>query len=552
MSTSLLSRIRVISPWLLCVAMLLPGVTGGAQPSVPIAPRRAAASPAPAAQAPLAQLGDDGPTSHTAYARSGPHVAMIDFESSTLVVDQLKAISQALYARLDALPGVLLLPRGATRRWLIRNDLFPFTPYTRPVPGERVTSALKADYLITGHLDKIDGVFNLDVSLFSNREGRYILKDAKLKRDDLDALLQCFSLLSLSLYRAIQENEAAPAGTVITAPLMPEKTPAPEPVKPKGGSTKKNGRKTTAPRTTERPAEPRPAEETPLTPRGAGTPQNDEQIFRPGAGRTPTPEATPEATPRITPRMTPRATPSPAATPAPSVTATPRPTPAPTTTARPSVTPGATAEPTAAAQARELYQEALKPGTPASERIQKLAEAVALAPAVGDYQQHLAMEYYNNGNYASCIGQCDKAIPSVDPADGEKISMLWTIKGSALIELTQYDQAAQAQEKALQVNPKNFWASYNLALALTMAKSSRAAAAWNNFITMADNDPDQAGLVQRARQYLAGISAAPPSAPAPTVSPTPDAKAGAAAKATAPAEPAPTAKTTRKAKSGKE
>ena len=89
----------------------------------------------------------------------------------------------------------------------------------------------------------------------------------------------------------------------------------------------------------------------------------------------------------------------------------------------------------------------------------------------------------------------------------------------------------------MQVDPKNYWASYNLALALTMAKSERAAAAWNNFITMADNDPNQADLVQRARGFLAGLSApaAPPgqsteggarknsapNAPAATATPTP-------------------------------
>ena len=291
MSTTPLSRIRVILPLLCSVALCLPGALCGAQSGVPAVPgaatpdERALPNPATIHQPPLAQPSDDDQTSHPQVTKAGPRVAMIDFESTTLPLDQIKAISQAMYARLDALPGVVMLPRGATRRWLIRHDLFPFTPYMRPAPAMRITEALKADYLITGHLDKLDGLFNLDVSVFSDRGNRYLVKDVKLQKDDLDALLPGLFELNRQLYRAIEEDDAGLTVSPITLTGKGEKKPAPEPEKSKTG-TSKSGTTKKGSRKTDRTAEPGSKGETPRV-RSEGQSESDERPFRSGGGKTP-------------------------------------------------------------------------------------------------------------------------------------------------------------------------------------------------------------------------------------------------------------------------
>ena len=113
------------------------------------------------------------------------------------------------------------------------------------------------------------------------------------------------------------------------------------------------------------------------------------------------------------------------------------------------------------------------------------------------------MEYYRQANHRSCIAQCDSALKTL-PGD----SMLWTFKGSALIELGDYVPAQQANETALKLDPKNYWAAFNLALALTMQRSNRAAPAWREFIAKAGKDPEQQDLVNRAKNHLAGLESA--------------------------------------------
>ena len=140
-------------------------------------------------------------------ALHGPRVVWIDFESSTLSQDQIKAASQALWARLDATTGLALFPRAATRRWLIAHDLFPFTPYQPPTPPDQILSALRGDYLLTGHLDLVGGVFTLDVRLYDGRVKKDILKNVNLERLSWDALLDSFPLFAGQLYRIIDDAE---------------------------------------------------------------------------------------------------------------------------------------------------------------------------------------------------------------------------------------------------------------------------------------------------------------------------------------------------------
>lgn len=576
-----------------------------AAPAVPTVP--APGPSAPASKPALAPLGSAlGATPGAAHeaadaeapgarvAKRGARVAMIDFESASVDEARLKAISQAFWARLDAMDGLALYPREATRRWLIRNDLFPFTPYMTPPPPGRITSALKADYLLTGHLSEAGGVLTLDFSLYSGGAGRYLLTDVKVQKEGLEQLLPAFSGLAAQVAAAVRGGEAALHATpsVEKAPaaakskaLSPSyaaragaKKKASEVKSKPAAKGKKGVRKASPTRVTltkrrpkaasssaaeaTRPAavEPRAAApvaaaaaETDEQPHGAPAPQAaakpaaEKSSAEPAPESTPAasnqappaassqaplaastaapaPEATPAPTPAPTPEesilapraatkpqaaSTPAPTPKPQATPAPSPAAAahaeePAPSPTPASTPAPHATPGAQDELT---RAQALLQEALSPSLTPAERVMKLNQAAALAPRDLIIQQQLALELYGQKRFDSCISQCDAALRNLPDN-----SRMLTIKGSALIELGRYAEAAKAEEAALKADPENYWAAFNQALALTWAGSDRAAPSWRSFLSMAGNKPDQQELVAQARQHLArleGAGAAP-------------------------------------------
>jgi tetratricopeptide (TPR) repeat protein len=88
-----------------------------------------------------------------------------------------------------------------------------------------------------------------------------------------------------------------------------------------------------------------------------------------------------------------------------------------------------------------------------------------MVPAMGQtsasdwVDQSLAL--YNQGKYDEAIQACEKAI-ELDP----KYAMPWNNKGAALMEKGRYDDAVKAYDKAIEIDPEYKWAWANKGLAL--------------------------------------------------------------------------------------
>ncbi|MCL5269626.1 MAG: hypothetical protein M1457_03510 [bacterium] len=404
-----------------------------------------------------------------------PVVGLFDFQSRTLNQDRIEALSQALWARLLAAGDLGLLPREPMRNYLIASDQFPFAPYGPAVPLGIVSRALGADYLVMGHIETAAGLVTVDLSIWSAREGRLILKNAQLRPLTLEALMAAMDDLAGRIRGKLLFPDAA-AGLEtknhLVKPLpCPPPRERPEAEKPKWTP----------------PVKPHP----PARPRDAG----------PRAERPP--EATPVPTPRATPTPAPPPKPTPRPTPTPSPSPTPSPTATPTPTSSPSPTPSLTPTPGAAEQAQAFYAAAIALPRDSAQRLAKLEQAVALAPANATYLQQLANEYYLRQQYAKCVETIDRAL-AIKKGD----SVLLTVKGSSLFAMNQLEQARAAFEAALASNSANFYARYNQALTMTAQKDPNAAQAWRDFVARGEQDPAQKPLVEQARQFLATLTPA--------------------------------------------
>ena len=470
-----------------------PPAAAGGQPSVPLAeisnpnpmPATESASPESVAPAPAARS-------------DKPIVALLDYETDTLEDGQVGALSQALWARLNLTGDMGLLPRGPARRWLIRYDLYPFTPYRQPISLDVVTRALKSDYLVSGHIDRLDGVFVLDVSLYSRPAGKAILEDAKLRKATLEQMLEGMGGLASQLHTAIMRDAAQRLGltppALSLAPESEKAAPKPEPSEAKGS----RGTSRALP----------PAKETP-------TIKAVRKKKKSLASRQEPAEAIPEhketgQTPEPKPSRAEHA-PSAAGEEAASTAPSPKPReeqPRAGQVAKENASPAPSATPLQPEQgniekARQLYQDAQKHKAKTPERLELLRQAAALMPAELLYQQQLATELYLQGQYQACVESCERAL-RLNPG----VSMLLTIKGSAYFELDKFEQAGQANEAALAIDPNNLWARYNLALTLTMQKSPKARQAWDDYLARAQNEPSQKGLVEEARRHRATLDPA--------------------------------------------
>jgi tetratricopeptide (TPR) repeat protein len=80
-------------------------------------------------------------------------------------------------------------------------------------------------------------------------------------------------------------------------------------------------------------------------------------------------------------------------------------------------------------------------------------------------------------------------------------SILHTLLGSAHFESGQYEDAREAQEKALQVDPNNLYSRYNLALTLQALGSPKALQAWEEYLQKSDGVAEQATYRAKAVEY---------------------------------------------------
>ena len=149
--------------------------------------------------------------------RKLPVVALLDFETSTLNVGEVKAISQAIWARLRKRGDLAMLPREATRRLLIRVDLHPFTPYRTELNLQPVVTALNADYLVFGFADKVSSTYLIDYSIYSARLGKLVMQDAQMRRMDLDRLVSEVGVMAQEMGDGIKIASDTPVGVDSTS-----------------------------------------------------------------------------------------------------------------------------------------------------------------------------------------------------------------------------------------------------------------------------------------------------------------------------------------------
>jgi hypothetical protein len=440
-----------------------------------------------------------------------PIVVVLDFETNTLTVGEVEALTEALWGQLNLTGAVRLLPRQATRRWLIANDLHPFMPYGQHPPVPRVIERLRGQYMVTGTIDRVENTYALELAVWSATSEAPLMKDAGARIASLDQMLLLMHVLAGQVLETIEQS----SGQRLTVLRQPGAWTQMQLGSTAGGGLAQRETMPAAMRTGAEPpvksaasAKWRPAgpsvqpvvESDPMAETAAGT-------VEPSVATT-TPPAEPAAT---RPMRTESAGTEPADTGPVTMTpqtaeATPEPArkepPAQATEALPSVKPPVESEthPNEAESmaAQNLFDEAHALPMGDAERVKKLEQAVELAPNVPTYSRQLAFDYFKNDRFADCVKLCNQAL-KLTPND----SKLLMIKGSAQISLAQWDAASQSCRAAIQADPKNNYARYNLALALEMMKDAGAADAWREYLSHAANDPQQARqLIEEARGHL--------------------------------------------------
>ena len=136
-------------------------------------------------------------------------------------------------------------------------------------------------------------------------------------------------------------------------------------------------------------------------------------------------------------------------------------------------------------------------GINSDEHLDKLRQAAELSPDNPLYLHQLAVTYYKRTQFIDCIQACERAL-KLEPLD----SMMWTIKGSALIETDAYEKSLEANRAAIAADPGNHYARYNIAIAYTRQGSKEALGAWRAYLDYAKSDPTQAGLCAKAQEQI--------------------------------------------------
>lgn len=152
-------------------------------------------------------------------SRPVPVVAMLDFNSTTLSVGEEDAFSQALWAEFYQSPATRVLPRREMRWWLIAWDLHPLQPVGRRVSVGRAARALKADYLVHGHLNLTDGAAMLDYQVYSTRLGGVVMKNTDVRTASLRDMALLIPDIARSILTGIEvaEQQTGPSMTSAAA-----------------------------------------------------------------------------------------------------------------------------------------------------------------------------------------------------------------------------------------------------------------------------------------------------------------------------------------------
>lgn len=510
---------------------------------------------------PQAREAASEPTQIAARApRPAPIVALLDFDSTTLSSDLQDAFAQALWAEFYQSPATQVLPRKELRRYLFAWDLYPHQPVGRQVSVAQTAEALKADYLIHGHINQTEGATMLDYRVYSSRLGAIITKNNDVRTGSLRDMALIIPDLGKAMLAAIdyaedQESPVVDSGAEDRTELLagpqplaggndggaPAEVTVQEPVRPA------DPRAEAAAEERERVRRLEEAHRAALTQSSAAVvvpPVAADRVNESGSEgvESEKPEETaPESPTSRRPRPTELAMVSPIQELAPVES----PGDAAPSTARVSLEPvrrpdsasdsGATPagdevaieenyfaksdpEPapvsvegseapidmTSREAAREAYEKSRSlPPQDAVARIGLLEQAAVLDPTETEYAKSLALAYYKAGRYKDCIEASRKAA-KLAPED----SIIQTILGSALFESGRFEEARNAHERSLELDPSNLYARFNLALTLQALGSPRALAAWGEFLELSKGVAAQAQNRERALQYYDDLKAA--------------------------------------------
>jgi tetratricopeptide (TPR) repeat protein len=149
------------------------------------------------------------------------------------------------------------------------------------------------------------------------------------------------------------------------------------------------------------------------------------------------------------------------------------------------------------AEAQRLMREASDYPVDSPLRAENLERALELDPLNPDLLALAARTHMAQHQEDRAIDECLLALQQ-RPSD----SVVYTVLGSIQYNRHNNFDAVAAQQRALELDPRNHFAQYNLALSLWQADQDRARTAFERFIEMAADIPEQRVFVERARTHL--------------------------------------------------
>jgi TolB-like protein len=472
--------------------------------------------------------------------RAKPLLIMLDLNPSGVDRESAHVISQRLWNELFRSNEFLMIPRDVTRRLLAERRLAVEDPFRPTLSMRRVGEALTADYLVFGEVGRIGETFAIDVNLLDVDEGQVTGAGALTASGGLENLLPRIPMLTREILA-----EWANAPRIITVPtpqrrLPPARQPnvtalvGPPPVDPTPQPVTTQSSVDLAPPPV--PPEPEPAVVIPPEPEVTPPAPEPEPELEPEPSVASAVEVLPPPPPEPEPVPEPEVEPEPQHSPSLVASETQEVEPAPLPPEVPEEPPVFTVAPdsepdpedtldsqiaAARTQLRRRVAAAESPhGTEIVDasraeviknqvaqyppdsplRAELLEEGLELNPLNPGLLAHSARTHLVEGNTGMAIDECLMAL-NLEPND----SVVLTVLGSIHHNRSEYLEAVAAQELALEVDPSNHYAQYNLGLSLWQIDPEEARPALERYIILAERLPDQEVYVERAREQLARL-----------------------------------------------
>ena len=404
-----------------------------------------------------------------------PVLALIDLNSQTVSAEELRAISRALHVEFSRLGRFVPCGPSAVHDRLASLGLLPYDPSRPPPTPAQLASALQADYLVMGALNRVGDLWALATEIYDARRNAIVRTNSRTAQGGMAELLTQIPAAVSALAEGLPEPLLAPSksldevygGLQALEPLATAPASAPSSAQTSQSSGAPADPLLAAQQEIAALSRRTKSLETDLEKQNALVKQYraesdrlkrelkdaKERIAQP----TPVPEETPQAADK--------------------------------------------------AKAAELAAAAKQPGLAPEDKIAKLKEAVLLDPAAAERHLELAKAYYASQDYEAAERACNAGI-AAHPAD----SSLRTVLGATFFAKGDYTRAEKAYREALSVKPSDPYAQYNLALTIpkTVQDGSRNAEAlkeWERYLQLAGANPYPAYYVKQAKEEVNALRA---------------------------------------------